>query len=103
RGREVRVPARAPDDRGLARVLNRKWYVDELYDRVFVGPLLALSRACWRVVDDRLIDGAVNGLGYASRALGWMGSRLQSGRIGTYIVVLTALLGVLAVLGGLIL
>ena len=101
RGKEILVPERAADDRGLARVLNRKWYVDELYDRVFVGPLLALSRACWRVVDDRIIDGAVNGLGYASRALGWVGSRLQSGRIGTYVLVFT--LGVLAVLGGLVL
>ncbi len=77
--------AEAPEPTGLGRVLYRKWYVDELYDRIVVRPLLALWRACWRVVDEGLVDGAVNGVAGASRIAGWLGSQLQSGRVSTYV------------------
>ena len=78
--------AEAPEPAGLARVLYRKWYVDELYDRLIVRPLLALWRACWRVVDVKLIDGAVNGLAGSVRLAGWVGSQFQTGRVATYLV-----------------
>ncbi len=91
--------AAAPEPSGLAGVLYRKWYVDELYDRLVVRPLVALWRACWRVVDVRLIDGTVNGLAGASRVVGWMGSQLQSGRIGTYVFFF--MVGALVILGAL--
>ncbi|MGH7507520.1 MAG: NADH-quinone oxidoreductase subunit L, partial [Longimicrobiales bacterium] len=61
-----------------------KWYVDELYDTIIVRPVLALSRAFWRFIDQGLIDGIVNGAGYSSRAFGWVGSRLQTGQLNTY-------------------
>jgi hypothetical protein len=38
-----------------------------------------VSRGFWRFIDAGLIDGTVNGVGYASRAFGWVGSRLQTG------------------------
>jgi NADH-quinone oxidoreductase subunit L len=84
------VPAsEAPAETGLGRVLNRKYYVDEMYDTVIVRPLLWLSRtALWRVVDQGLVDGAaVNGTAKLSRGLGWLGSRLQTGQVGVYVVV----------------
>ncbi|MGH7577239.1 MAG: NADH-quinone oxidoreductase subunit L [Longimicrobiales bacterium] len=77
------APSAAPAT-GMRRVLENKWYVDELFDAVIVKPILVASRALWRFVDQGLIDGAVNGLGYASRALGWVGSRLQTGQVNTY-------------------
>jgi NADH-quinone oxidoreductase subunit L len=83
------VPAAdAPDDTGLARVLNRKYYVDEIYDAVIVRPVLWLSRTVlWRVVDQGVVDGAaVNGTARLSRGLGWLGSRLQTGQVGVYVV-----------------
>ncbi len=82
---------------GFARVLHDKWYIDELYDRLIVRPSLALWRACWRVVDAGIIDGAVNGAGQAARLVGWVGGQLQSGRVTTYLVVF--MLGALLVLG----
>ena len=88
------VEAAAPT--GLKKVLYNKWYVDELYDRVVVRPLLAASRALWRVVDQRVIDGAVNGAAYLSRGLGWVGSRFQTGQINTY--AFAVVLGVLVLL-----
>ncbi len=69
---------------GFRKLLYNKWYVDELYDALVVRPVLALSRGFWRFIDQGLIDGLANGAGYASRAFGWVGSRLQTGQINTY-------------------
>ncbi len=81
-------PARdAAPEHGLQKVLLRKWYVDELYDAVVVKPVMWLSeRACWKVLDVGVIDGLfVNGSATAARAVGWIGSRLQSGRVAMYV------------------
>lgn len=75
---------------GFARVLHDKWYVDEFYDRLIVSPSRALWRGCWKIVDSRLIDGTVNGLGHLMRLLGWVGGQLQSGRVTTYLLVFMA-------------
>jgi NADH-quinone oxidoreductase subunit L len=91
------VPAeQAVPPRGLGRILYNKWYVDEAYDAVIVRPIVASSRAAWRWIDQGLIDGAVNGLGHASRAFGWVGSRLQTGQLNTY--AFATVLGVLLLL-----
>jgi NADH-quinone oxidoreductase subunit L len=84
------VPARgAPEERGFARVLRNKWYVDEIYDALIVHPLLWLSReVLWKQVDQRAIDGgAVNGAARGARALGWANRWLQNGQVGIYVVV----------------
>ena len=47
---------------GMHRLLLHKYYVDELYDRLIVQPILALSRWCAEAFDVRVIDGAVNGV-----------------------------------------
>jgi NADH-quinone oxidoreductase subunit L len=80
--------AESPADTGLARVLYRKYYVDELYDRLIVRPVVWLSRVIlWRGVDQGVVDGAaVNGTAWLSALLGRFGSRLQTGQVGVYIV-----------------
>ena len=79
----------APPETGFARVLFRKYYVDEIYDALIVRPLVAISRfVLWKGVDQGLVDGAaVNGSAGLARGLGWIGSRLQSGQLGLYVVV----------------
>ncbi len=97
---EALVPARlAQPETGLARLLWKKWYVDELYDAIIVRPVLWLSReVLWKIVDARIVDGLlVNGTAAASRAVGWLGSRLQTGEVGVYVVLFV--IGVLAVVG----
>jgi NADH-quinone oxidoreductase subunit L len=86
--RRTPTAAEAPQDTGLARVLNRKYYVDEIYDAVLVRPLVWLSRiVLWKGVDQGLVDGAaVNGTAKLSQGLGWLGSRLQTGQVGIYVV-----------------
>lgn len=86
---------------GLAGLLYHKFYVDELYDRTVVRPLLALWRACWRVVDVGLIDGTVNRFASGGRMIGWAGSLFQTGRIGAYLFFF--LVGVVAILATFIL
>jgi NADH-quinone oxidoreductase subunit L len=97
---EKLVPkAQAPEEHGFERILANKYYVDEAYDRVIVNPTVQISRnVLWRGIDVGLIDGLlVNGSAALARAFGWVGSRLQTGAVGTYAWVLVA--GVLAVLG----
>jgi NADH-quinone oxidoreductase subunit L len=94
------VPKReAPQEEGFEKVLLNKYYVDEIYDDAVVKPVVGISRGVlWRGVDAGLIDGlGVNGSAYLTRFVGWVGSQLQSGQLGTYAWVLA--LGVLAVLG----
>jgi len=41
----------------------------------------------WKIVDQGIIDGVgVNGIARVSQALGWIGSRLQTGEVGFYVV-----------------
>jgi NADH-quinone oxidoreductase subunit L len=88
----------APAEQGLEKTLLNKWYVDEAYDKAVVRPTLGVSRVIlWKGVDTGLIDGLfVNGTGLLMRAFGWVGSQLQSGRVGTYAWAL--LLGAIIVL-----
>ena len=69
-------------------MLLNKWYVDELYDRVVVRPIVWVSHwVLWRVLDGWVIDSAaVNGSAIVARAVGWVGSRLQTGHVGTYVL-----------------
>jgi NADH-quinone oxidoreductase subunit L len=86
--RPVRAAREAPAETGLAKLLHRKYYVDEVYDALVVRPVEAISRLwLWRGLDAGLIDGVlVNGLARVSRGLGLVGSRLQTGQVGIYLV-----------------
>jgi len=94
------VPARqSPPERGLGRLLWKKYYVDEIYQAVIVRPIVWFSReVLWHVVDEDVIDGiGVNGVARLSRAAGWIGSRLQNGELGFYVMLFVV--GVVLVLG----
>jgi NADH-quinone oxidoreductase subunit L len=67
----------------LARTLENKYYVDELYDRVVVTPLQELSRFLWRGVD-ALIDGLLALLGYVIAAIGDLLRFFQTGNVRNY-------------------
>jgi NADH-quinone oxidoreductase subunit L len=95
------VPKReAKLEEGFERVLLNKYYVDEIYDDAVVQPTVGVSRSLlWQGIDQGLIDGfMVKFVGTRiPRFVGWVGSQLQSGQVGTYAWVLVV--GVLFVLG----
>ena len=86
--RPIPTAAAAEPERGFAKVLYKKYYVDEIYDALIVRPLVAISRVVlWKGVDQGLVDGAaVNGSAAVTRGIGWIGSRLQTGQLGFYVV-----------------
>jgi len=98
-----RVPRKADaiPEHGFEGVVANKYYVDEALDRTVVTPVYASSRNfLWRIIDNGLIDGFfVNGSAALARGFGWVGSRLQTGNVGTYAWVLVV--GVLVMLAAL--
>ena len=81
---------------GLAKVLENKWYIDELYEAVILKPLGALSGALDKFVERMGIDGMVNGVG---KSVKWGSEKvrlLQTGQVGFYIFVMV--LGMIALL-----
>jgi NADH-quinone oxidoreductase subunit L len=73
---------------GFGKVLENKWYVDELYDKIIINPLNKLAGVLNTFVEKVFIDGIVNGVGravnYSSRQL----RLLQSGQVGSYILLM---------------
>jgi NADH-quinone oxidoreductase subunit L len=83
---------------GAYRLLLNKYYVDEAYDAAVVQPIRILStEGLWKIVDARIIDGTVNGVGRFVSASSEILRRTQSGSVRAYAASL--FLGVVAVLG----
>ena len=61
----------ASDFAGAHRVLTNKYYVDELYDATAVKGTMSGARGLW-TVDRNVVDGAVNGAGWTTRASAWV-------------------------------
>ncbi|HLN18344.1 MAG TPA: NADH-quinone oxidoreductase subunit L [Acidimicrobiales bacterium] len=64
--------------------LQRVWYWDDFYDTVLGRPSERLARFSAVVVDGRIIDGAVNGVGGLVRLAGAGVRRLQTGYVRNY-------------------
>lgn len=76
----------APKPEGVARVLEGKYFVDEIIMAMLVRPVIKVSRTLlWRGIDVGLIDGLmVNGSATLARGVAWVGARVQSGLVGNY-------------------
>jgi len=81
-------------------LLSGKYFIDELYLAAIVRPLVAISgKFLWHVVDERAIDGTVNGVAMVTRETGDQLRRTSTGNIRSYatwivlgVVVFTSLL-----------
>jgi NADH-quinone oxidoreductase subunit L len=71
----------------LARTLENKYYVDEIYDEVVVTPLERFSRFLWRGID-AIIDGLIALLGYTVALLGDLLRFFQTGNVRNYALML---------------
>jgi NADH-quinone oxidoreductase subunit L len=72
---------------GLARAIENKWYVDELYGAIIVRPLERLSLFFWKIVD-AIIDGIAAMLGYITQGIGDLLRFLQTGNVRNYALML---------------
>ncbi len=69
---------------GLYRLVSNKYYVDELYQVLFVNSLKKLGMGLWKGFDEFIIDGTVNGIAYF---VGWLSNlmrRMQTGFVQNY-------------------
>jgi NADH-quinone oxidoreductase subunit L len=91
------VPAADEAERSIfAKISYNKFYLDEIYDAIFAKPLNAFSKFFYRIIDKKVIDGLVNGLGWTASE-GSKGLRLlQSGNVGFYIFMMV--FGIVALL-----
>lgn len=71
--------------KGMAKVFEDKWYIDEAYDKAIVQPLFNLSSWTDRIIERLGIDGLVNGVGKTIQTASTKFKILQSGLVGFYI------------------
>lgn len=93
----------------LYTLLYNKWYFDEIYDALIIKPTLAFTNLLWSFdggvidwtvnafgrftlwlsviknwIDQHIVDGAVNGLGYTVWAAGALLRQFQTGKVQMY-------------------
>src|SRR6188508_843306 len=76
------------EEKGFGKVLENKWYVDELYDKVIAKPLNKLAGFLNNFFEIFIIDGIVNGVGRAVNYGGRQLRLLQSGQVGSYVLLM---------------
>ena len=83
---------------GVHRVLEHKYYVDEIYDAAVVQPIQIVSDdGLWKGVDIGVIDRTVNGVGQVVGGASEVLRLFQTGSVRVYAA--SAFLGVVVVLG----
>jgi NADH-quinone oxidoreductase subunit L len=79
------------------RFLLNKWYFDELYDAIFVKPVLRLAKFAWHFGDEQVIDGVPSSLATLTSDASTQTVKLQTGSIALYaFIMLIGLLGFLS-------
>jgi NADH-quinone oxidoreductase subunit L len=82
----------------MPRVLENKYYVDEIYDATLIGPIETVSReGLWKIIDVGVIDGLLHSIGEAVTELGRLGRWLQAGFVRGYAAII--LTGALILIG----
>lgn len=82
----------------MPRILENKYYVDEIYDKTLIRPIEAGSReGLWKIFDIGVIDGTLHALGDAVTELGRVARWLQAGFVRGYAAII--LVGALILIG----
>jgi NADH-quinone oxidoreductase subunit L len=84
--------------RAMPRLLERKYYVDEIYNAAIIRPILELSReGLWKIFDIGVIDGLVHGLARTVVGLGKTVRYMQIGFVRVYAAII--LTGAIIIVG----
>jgi NADH-quinone oxidoreductase subunit L len=82
----------------LNKWISNKFYVDELYDKAVVKPMLVLSDLFMVVVDKLIIDLSVNAIAWFVGLTGRITRLFQTGNTGFYIFAMVLSMVVLFVI-----
>lgn len=82
----------------LHHVLENKYFIDELYQLLILGPIKKISALAANLIDQQIIDGAVNGIALVCRRTGQTFKGLQTGELQSYVHTMIFGLLVLAVI-----
>jgi NADH-quinone oxidoreductase subunit L len=96
------VPAEESKLKGLHRTLNRKYFVDEIYDFLVVKPLYRISSWMDELIERLGIDALVNSIGSVVVSGSKAARLLQNGGIGFYIFMMVIGMIVLLVINSMI-
>jgi len=88
----------------MPRILENKYYVDEIYDTTLIQPINTVSReGFWKIFDIGVIDGVLHSIGDAVTEAGRIARYLQAGFVRGYAAIILAgaliLIGLFAYLG----
>lgn len=78
-------------------MIFNKWYIDELYDFVFVVPCKRIGTFLWKGFDVKVVDGVVNGCAWVVKGLGAGLRYTQSGYLYNYAMAMVV--GVVVIVG----
>jgi NADH-quinone oxidoreductase subunit L len=80
------LPQKIADSmRGLYTTALNKYYVDEIYNKLFVKPLIdGSTKVLWQGVDRGVIDNSVNGAADGARQVSENVRQMQSGNLRSY-------------------
>jgi NADH-quinone oxidoreductase subunit L len=82
----------------MPRILENKYYVDEIYDAAIINPIKVGSReGLWKLFDVGVIDGFLHAIGDSVTETGRLVRHMQAGFVRGYAAII--LLGALAVIG----
>ena len=69
--------------------MTHDWYWDDLYDTVFGRPGTALALFSATTIDEKILDGAVNGVGSLAVQSAQRLRRIQTGQVRQYALLIT--------------
>jgi NADH-quinone oxidoreductase subunit L len=82
------LPANESQLSGWERLVSNKFYVDELYAKLFTRPMDVLSSFSYEWIEKGFIDRMVNGLGSVTRGAGSVLRYIQTGYLATYLLLM---------------
>jgi len=70
--------------KGLYKLVFNKYYVDELYEILFINSLKNLGTGLWKGFDEFVIDGSINGTAYLIGVISGAMRKIQTGVVQSY-------------------
>jgi NADH-quinone oxidoreductase subunit L len=74
----------------IHKLVYNKYWIDELYENLITKPLNFISEALYKLVDNQIVDGIVNGFGVVVTRTSQFIRLAQTGNIGFYVFAMVA-------------